>query len=342
MIREDVPAVDLGVVALALDPAIASISLTPVGVSASGPRHMFPGIHFWRLFSLFEDADNPSYAVIGGHLDAVIVDLDEPDVDDRLYMSLNELQFHEQLDAVTNLVGDPESLAAAAELAGFDSEPARLLLILDIVIDQTLRGRDLGLALLGEMYEFFEDDAPTTLVVAPAADDTAPALIAYWHKHLGTIRGDDGLLILPNTPTLPSVTDIIAKCKNDGYINVDAAGLRSRLESHDDTLFATRDGRDDGNESAVADFAGQAAEAVEIAMEATQYDEAIEPKIATVITFLAHAGDDNCGHAEVFAYAAEYLETHPDVSVIATNWRTEPCADGDTHLTLELIVRPSE
>jgi len=344
MIREDMPTVELGVVAATLDPSVESIRFAPTAVSVSGPRHLLPGIHFWRLFSLFENADDPSYAVIGGHVDVVTVELDEADVADCLYTSLKELAFDDaQIDAVTNLVDDPERLTATAKLAGTDTEPERLLLVLDIFIDQTLRGRDLGLVLLAEAYEFFDDDAQTTLVVAPTTEETPPALTAYWQQHFAAARDRQGILILPNVCTPPSSTDILATSERAGYINVDVAALRSRLQNHDDTLFAASDGRTSTATDTAAAVADQAAAASEIVLEATEYDESIDSSIAAVLRFAGHPGTDNSGYAEVFAEATEYLETHPDVSIIATNWRTEPCPmGGGTDLILEIIVRLSE
>lgn len=87
------------------------------------------------------------------------------------------------------------------------------------------------------------------------------------------------------------------------------------------------------------DFDSQAADAIEIALEASEYDSGIDIGIAAVLRFFAHNTHANAGYAEVFSDAADYLEAHPEVSVIATNWHMDPCPDGGTDLTLEIIVR---
>lgn len=58
----------------------------------------------------------------------------------------------------------------------------------------------------------------------------------------------------------------------------------------------------------------------------------------TAIRFCVCTSSDDV--SEPFARAAEYLHSHPQVTVVATSWTEGPCDSGQgSHLTLELIVR---
>lgn len=79
----------------------------------------------------------------------------------------------------------------------------------------------------------------------------------------------------------------------------------------------------------------KAVEACPIA-RATGEDSATET--VTAIRFCVCSSSDDL--SEPFARAAEYLDSHTQVTVVATSWTEGPCDLGQgRHLTLELIVR---
>lgn len=341
-VSEEVPAVELGVVAATLNPAIESLSFIPMAITVCRPRHLFSGIHFWRLLFLVANADDATYLAVGGHLDALIADLDEPDLDDRLHVSLSQLEFPSQAAYYADLIDDREQFATTVVRAQPDEEPDRLVLILDTFIDPCFRGHHFGAAMVSELRSVLDS---TTSVFVGRADGELPAdLVVYMKDRLGIEMMDDGLLILPRAAISQSSADIIAKSREAGYLNVDAARLRMRWEDGDGTLFAVSDGRD-GDDLSGAELQtildAEAADATRVALEASDYSAgAVESEIVTVLRFLACAPDENADHAEVFAQAAAYLEAHQEVAVVGTNWKTEACDSGNGgHLMLEITVR---
>lgn len=79
----------------------------------------------------------------------------------------------------------------------------------------------------------------------------------------------------------------------------------------------------------------KAVEACPIARAAGE-DSATET--VTAVRFCVCTSSDDL--SEPFARAAEYPDSHPQVTVVATSWTEGPCDLGQgSHLTLELIVR---
>lgn len=344
-VSDEIPAVELGVVAAALNPAVESLSFTPIAITVCRPRHLFSGIHFWRLLFLVANADDPTYLAVGGHLDALVADLDEPDLDDRLHMSLSRLEFPSQAGYYADLIDDRRQFAAALACAEPDEKADRLVLILDTFVDPCFRGHRFGAAMLSELRSALDS---TTSVFIGRGDEELPAdLVVYLKDRLGVVTMDDGLLILPKAAVSQSSSDIIAQSRAAGYINVDATCLRARWADEDATLFAVSDGRD-GDEA--DDLSGaelqtvldaEAEDATRVALEASDYSAGtVESEIVTVLRFLTCTPDENGHYATVFAQAADYLEAHKEVAVVGTNWKTEVCDSGSgEHLALEITVR---
>ena len=137
-------------------------------------------------------------------------------------------------------------------------------------------------------------------------------LVDYWQRetHLRLV-GED-LLGAVNTPGNAAATLDKAHQREDTYIKIVPAGLRARSAADDDTLFPLRDGRVDEQPAAGPPeyLLACAAEAAVVAGTADEYeDDDVDAQVVTVLSFTTFTGEG--GSAELFARAAEYLETHP-------------------------------
>lgn len=66
--------------------------------------------------------------------------------------------------------------------------------------------------------------------------------------------------------------------------------------------------------------------------------EDLATETVTAIRFCVCTSSDDV--SEPFARAADYLDSHPQVTVVTTSWTEGPCdSEQGCHLTLELIVR---
>lgn len=346
------PAIELGAVAEGLGPHVQTLSFVPAETSASGPHMLSPGTDYQRVALLFADADDPTYLVIGGYADVIFAQSDEPDLDDVLSFSLAHLDYPGQASAFADLVADPDELKETLSRAHADTAPDLMVLVLDTFIDPCFRGHNFGLALLRSVYDFActiaeQNDLRLPVCIGYFGPDTPAPVVQHWrkHLHLQATAADERLMVLPEKAGLPSAEAIIMNCQSDGYIKVDAEALRDRLAAGDETLWPSRDRRHLRGETVseadalMAVTALQAAAASRIALDAVGFDGDADCEVVTAVRFLAHTGDDGDEPSELFARAAEYLDAHPEVSVVSTNWNESPCNSGGVHLALELIVR---
>ena len=336
-------ALELGLVAASLSPDTESISFTPADNVLCAARHLTGEMDFIRLMFALVDVDDPTYQVVGGYVDALRVDLDDPDLDDRVSMILCELDYPEDADYYATLLSDTGHLAAFRKFPECTPGTCKALLVLHTFIDPCFRGYKFSLALLGELWATF--GAGATLCLGHLSEQRQPELLQYWQESLGAVAVGDGLLALPPgvVPRLPA--EFVSASRDHGFIKVDAQSLRARFANGDESLFPVSDGRADDPESegsaSVVVATMEAARAAAVAVAARVDDESdVEAEVVTVLRFFVCTADEDAPPSELFIRAAEYLDGHPDLDVVSTSWRDEECPSGEgEHLTLEVTVR---
>lgn len=344
----DTPLIEMGIVAAGLADTVDVVTFTAHRLGIRGPRHFFTGLHFWRLLLTFTNVDDPSYEVIGGFVDVLAVDLAKPDLDDRVSLTLlHHLHYPSAGEVFADLLGDDDQLNEMARLAGTDAELTHIIAVLNVFVDECLRGHRFGAALLSAVHQQF---GGPTAVIGGQLPDGFSSLAGYWEDHLSAARTPEGLLVLPCSyagadTQPPSPSDVLGQ----DFIKVDATTLRTRYAADDATLVVTRDGRDeiddeddDDDDEAAVHSVAQAAEAVEIAVGAITNvsDPDITCEVVAVLKFFTCSGADGSEPWEVFARAADYLSDHPELAVVSTHWNSTPCdSDLGEHMTLDVTVR---
>ncbi|MUL78817.1 hypothetical protein [Mycolicibacterium sp. CBMA 226] len=331
-------------------PGVQSLSFAPAETSIAPPTTLVSDIGYYRVLLMFTNADDPSYLVIGGYIDVVIVRPNDPDLDDALSLSLNMIDYPEQGQAYADFVADSDALKRTLAHALADPAPDLMFLVLNVFIDPCFRHPDFGLLLIGSLYAFGCQLAEANGLKAPVfvgriGSDTPDAVVKHWATRMDATVTDDGLMVLPDNASLPRLEHIVAKSDRAGYIKVDAADLRARLDAEDETLTPMTDGRyaagDSLEETELALTTIQAAAAGRVALDAGNYDEGVVTEVVAAVRF-GCTSDSEDGPGELFARAADYLIDNPDVSVVSTSWREGECSEHGLHFTLELIVRPNE
>jgi hypothetical protein len=342
----DAPLIEMGFVAASVADTVDAVTFTANRLVFRTPRHFFTGLHFWRLLLTFNNVDDPNYEIVGGLVDVLVVDLMEPDVDDQVHLTLLDLECPEAASVFADLLADDRQINDLARLAGAETKPARATVVLNVFVDECLRGHQFGAALLRGVHQ--QLGGSTTLVSGHLPVELS-SLASYWQKHLGAASTPDGLLVLPSRyadtdSKPPPPNNVLAQ----DFIKVGAAKLRERYAAQDGTLFPISDGREnddedeDDIESVALASAAQAAEAVAIAVDTvtSQSDPHVDCEIVAVLTFFTCTGEDGSPPSELFARAADYLDAHPELSVLSTNWNSTPCdSDHGEHLTMEVAVR---
>lgn len=336
--------VELGGLAAELAPDMRSLSLVPEDINVGLPMFLRSGVGFWRNLLLLADADfDPNFRVIGGYVDFLTVRPDEPDLDDTLSLSLNEIGYPEQAEVFAELVANPRELGRLLAGASVDPQPDLMVLTLDVFVDPCLRGHHFGLALLQSVWHYGMGMAAAShelkqpAFVGHVRAGTPTKVAEHWARELSATLTDDALMVTADDAVIssPAIDD-------PEYITVDVAGLRARLAADDPTLWPMHDGRQETEISLVdvdvPEIAEQATSAGALAAEARVYDEMLRAEVVTRLRFSVNTDNDEL--SEPFARAADYLHEHPDVSVVSASWSQHPLMLGRGHrLTLELIVR---
>ncbi len=338
--------VELGGLAADLAPDALSLSLVPEDINVGPPMVLRSGVRFWRNLLLLADADfDPNFRVIGGYVDFLTVRPDEPDLDDSLNLSLNELDYPEQADVFAELVANPRELGHLLAGVSVDPQPDLMVLALDVFVDPCLRGHHFGLALLQSVWHYGMGLAAASrelkqpAFVGHVRAGTPPTVVEHWARELGATLTDEALMVTADDAVVssPAIDD-------PEYITVNVAALRTRLAANDPTLWPMHDGRQEPevplDDVAVPELATQATSASALAVEACVYDETLRAEVVTALRFSVNTVDGKVELSEPFARAADYLDEHPDVSVVSASWSQHPLILGRGHrLTLELIVR---
>ncbi len=347
--------VELGAIAADIVPTVKSLNFTPETLSFAGPEEIGPAIHHWRLLLLFAEADDPSYLAIGAFADILTVRPDIADLDDHLSLALSLMDLPDRAEAFADLFADPDELAAALASGSATDTPGLIALIADVFVDPCLRGHDFALLLLWRLYEFTRELVDAAEVTAPAIigfipESTPAPVLSHWRSELNATLTETGLLILPAEIIPLATTDLLSKYRAAGYISVDTKELRQRMADGDSTLLPISIGRhpqeedpDTDDDEAIDELTRvalmEAADSAGIAATANVYDPGLQAEVVTTLSFMACTGEDNDAASRPFIRAAEYLDDHPDVSVLSTNWKTCPCPAHGIHLVLELTVR---
>ena len=343
--------VELGEFVRDLDPAVEVVSFGDPDVAIYDPRTLIGQIAFSRAVLTLTNADDPDCTIIAGYIDFVLVNPDDPDLDDAISLALQELHYPTAAQYWAEFFesrGVPATVRRKLGRHKIDG----LAIVLNVFVDPCVRGHKLAPWLLAHLLPPPAPGAQFAILshldaaalqppkVVATNPDGIGHLVDYWQRetHLRLV-GED-LLGAVNTPGNAAATLDKAHQREDTYIKIVPAGLRARSAADDDTLFPLRDGRVDEQPAAGPPeyLLACAAEAAVVAGTADEYeDDDVDAQVVTVLSFTTFTGEG--GSAELFARAAEYLETHPELLVIGTNWHSRLCNEAGEHLTLDITVR---
>ena len=336
-----------------LDLAVDEVSFCDPDVVACEPRPLCGQIAFSRALLTLTNADDPDCTVVAGYVDMVLINPKQPDLDDAISLALDELDYPEAAKFYTRLFERGALPAKVTRKLG-PGKLDGLAVLLGVFVDPCFRGHRLGAWLLAHVLPPTEpgvrfailghlDSAMLRGRGVAGSDDALGELSAYWQRETQLRLVGEGLLGVINTPGSVAAALEKAHDRNDNYIKLAPASLRTRLAEDDDTLFPLYDGRaDEPTPAPAGHFLALAAEAVDVAEAAVQYvHDDVDAQVATVLSFstcTGAAGDS----AELFGRVAEYLDAHPELLVTATNWRSQPCSDAGQHLILDITVQATE
>lgn len=358
------PAVDLGVLAAELAPTVKTLSFAPVLEGPIvGPRVVSDSAEVRRAQIIFANADDPSCRVIGGYADALLIFIGEDDDHVEVLNAVNavgsQLDYREQAEALAELLVGPLRADQQWISAGTSPHSIAFVFLLDVFVDPLFRGHDFGLELLRNMVTFGYGiagfyGAAVRMVIGHISEGTPAAIARHWSEGLGASMTDSGLMVMDSCADVRDLPfefgAIITQAQQSGFIAIDVASLRSRFADGDDTLIPSSDGRippprPTGPEPTTEEIAEQCAEvAVKVAVEADSSELTDRTEVVTTVKFRLCTACDQAKPADVIARAASYLDEHPELDVVATNWSSVPCEIDTKSLTarklqLDLVVR---